>query len=83
MQERLFAPFEIALQAFHDAGGAHVTAIWVPSAILVEYLRTLPNGRSGGYYMETPVLLAGERDFVSISGTTITGQDVEVPATAP
>ncbi len=83
MTEKLFAPFEIALQAFHDAGGAHVTAIRIPSAMLDEYLRTLPSGSAGDHYMDTPVLLSRAQGFVSIRGKSITGRDVEIPSPMP
>jgi len=79
MHEKLFAPFEIALQEFYVAGGAHVTAILSPTLEFQEFLRALPVGSMGPSYMDIPIELAPAQISVSIRGRTATGQIVEFP----
>lgn len=82
MPTKLFAPFEIAVQNFHAAGGATVFAIRVPSSVMEEFLRMDPVGASAGRYMDVPVQLTSAQQFVSIRGKSITGKELEVPHVA-
>lgn len=77
--ERLFAPFEIALQDFYIAGGVHVTAVRSPTAILQEFTRICPSDGIGTRYINLPVELAQTQDHVSIQGTTAKGVNLEYP----
>jgi hypothetical protein len=78
MPNKLFAPFEIALQDFHVAGGADVTAIRSSDTVFREFQRTFP----GTSYMGIPVRLARAQSNVSIRGPSLTGEILEFPVPA-
>jgi hypothetical protein len=76
---KLFAPFEIALQEFYLAGGAHVATIRAPGKILQEFVRVIAQGGLARSYMGAPIALAPAQSTVSIQGKTVTGQPLEFP----
>lgn len=78
MASKLFAPFEIALQDFHMAGGADVTAIRSSDKAFREFQRAF----TGTSYMGIPVRLARAQSNISIRGPSLTGEILEFPAPA-
>jgi hypothetical protein len=79
MPAKLFAPFEIALQEFYLAGGAHVATIRAPGKVLQEFVRVIAEGGIARSYMRAPIALAPTQSTVSIRGRTVTGQLLEFP----
>jgi hypothetical protein len=75
----LFAPFEVALENFYGAGGAHVTAIRTPVTLMKEFLKACPEGSSDAYYLNSPIEPVATQNYVSIRGRTVTGADLEIP----
>jgi hypothetical protein len=79
LPSKLFAPFEIALQEFYLAGGAHVATIRAPSKVLQEFVRVIAKGGIARNYMGAPIAMAPAQSTVSIQGSTVTGQPLEFP----
>lgn len=78
MPQRLYLPFELALQEFYLAGGSEVSAIRAPPLILKEYLRLVPS-TPVPRYMSFLVELAMPQKQVSVLGKRTTGQLLEAP----
>jgi hypothetical protein len=78
MLNKLFAPFEIALQDFHIAGGADVMTIRSSDIVFRDFQRAFP----GTSYMGIPVRLARAQSNVSVRGPSLTGEILEFPVPA-
>ena len=75
-----FAPFEVALEDFYCAGGARVTVICAPAGQLLAFRQLLADdGSAVDDYFDTPIELAFRQTYVSIRGTSVSGQPLEIP----
>jgi len=79
LPDKLFAPFEIALQEFHLSGGNSVSSIRAPWSVYLQFLRAFPNGGDRPYYIGTPVEFTRTQSAVSIRGKSARGEAFEFP----